>query len=136
MVLPVRLDLRQRCKRHQNNRGVTCVQVGEVTDLVDEHRASGTAGGGPAFDSRREHEVVDDQLPASLEQIKQGRLATRSIEDVFLVDLHDQQSAALRCQGVPCSGCFLLLGEQLFVSALPLGRGKDLQRHQVTVLAC
>ncbi len=76
--------------------------------------------------------MVDDQLPASLEQIKQGRLATRSIEDVLLVDLHDRQSAPLGCQRVPCLGCFLLLAEQLFVSALPLGRGNDLQRHQVT----
>jgi hypothetical protein len=44
------------------------VQMGKVADLVDEHRTAAAAHRRPAVDPRGEHEVVDDQLAAPVEQ--------------------------------------------------------------------
>ena len=46
--------------------------------------------------ARVEHEVVDDELAAALEQVEQARLAVRALEDVVLVDLDHRQLAGAR----------------------------------------
>jgi hypothetical protein len=60
-----------------------------------------------------EHEVVDDELTPPIEQINQARLACRSLEDVFLVDLDHRERAACGVHRVPLVGELLFLGEQL-----------------------
>jgi hypothetical protein len=62
------------------------------------------------------HEVVDDELSASLEQVKQARLSVGTIENVILFDPHHWQPAALRIQRVTRPGGGLFLGEQ-FIAA-------------------
>jgi len=92
------------------------VWVREVADVVDDDRASLAAG----VPSRVEHEVVDDQLPAAVEEVEQRRLAVRSVEDVFLVDPDHRESASLGVQPVSGAGEVLLLGEQPLTRDQPL----------------
>jgi dihydrofolate reductase len=51
------------------------VQVGGVADLVDERVAAA------------EHEVVEDELPPALEQVREPELPLRALELVVLLDL-------------------------------------------------
>jgi hypothetical protein len=64
--------------------------------------------------------VVEEQLPASLEEIEQRRLALRPVEDVLLLDVHARQPAALGRERVPRAGGFLLLDEKHVPYCLPL----------------
>jgi hypothetical protein len=65
--------------------------VGEVADLVDEHRAAIAA----RLLVGAEHEVVEDELTASLEEVDQARLAVPALEHVLLFDPDHRQAAAL-----------------------------------------
>src|SRR5215472_9287410 len=65
--LPERLDLADRRPGYRRERGITGVQVSQVTDavgLVGADRAAFVPG-------RVEHEVLHDELRAALEQIEQ-----------------------------------------------------------------
>ena len=86
-----------------------------MADLVDEHRAADAAH----VLVRSEHEVVEEQLPAPLEEIEQRRLAVRPVEDVVLVDPHPRKPAALGGERVARTGGFLLLGEERVPRCLP-----------------
>jgi len=57
---------------------------------------------------RPEHEVIDEQLRASAEQIRKGRCALVGVEAVLLVDPHPGQLLALPRQLVaaPCQRLF------------------------------
>jgi hypothetical protein len=92
------------------------VQVGEVADAVGQERAGLAA----LFPVRVEHEVVDQQLTAALEQVEQAGLAVRALEDVFLVNLDDRQLAPLSVQRVSLPGEFLLLRQQRPAGGQPL----------------
>jgi hypothetical protein len=81
--------------------------VGEVADLVDEHGAAVAA----RLLVRPEHEVVEEQLPTALEEVHQGRLAGRAVEDVVLVHPDPRQPATLGGERVACPGGLLLLGK-------------------------
>ena len=85
--------------------------MGEMADVVDEERTTGTTRGRPAVDPRSEHEVVDDELAATIEQIEQARPAVRAFEPVVLVDPHHRQPAALCGQRVSRTGRCLFLRE-------------------------
>src|SRR6202158_2968701 len=74
---------------------------------------------------RTEHEVIDDELAAPAEEIAQGLLAARSIEDVLLVHPHPGQLPPLGAERVPLPGKGLLLGEQLLAGCQPLGLRYD-----------
>src|SRR6266545_5416329 len=71
-------------RRRHAGRSSTPIGVGEVADLVDEHRAAVAAN----VMVRAEHEVVEEQLPAALEEVEQRGLARRPIEDVVLLDVN------------------------------------------------
>jgi hypothetical protein len=43
------------------------MQMGEMADLIDEHRAAVTSCFWPPVSPGTEHEVVDDQLPTAFE---------------------------------------------------------------------
>lgn len=77
------------------------------------------------------HEVVDDELMATLEQVQQARLAVRTLEDIILLDQDHWQSAALGVQRITTTGEFLLLGEQLLARSEPLGSRHDFWKFQV-----
>src|SRR5680860_886223 len=66
-----------------------------------------------------EHKVVDDKLPAPLEQVAQACLAGRSLEDVILVDFYHRQPATLGVYRVARTSDFLLFREQRFASRKP-----------------
>src|SRR5262249_30605954 len=88
-------------------------------DVIDDHRAARAAGRRPAIDTGRKHEVVDDELAASLEQFDEARLAVRSVEDVILFDSDHWQPAALCIQCVSRSRGSLFLGEQALTGHAP-----------------
>ena len=91
------------------------MQVGEVADLVDEHRATVAA----RILVRPEHEVVEEQLRATLEEVEQAGLAVGSLERVVLVDQHPWQAATLGGECVSRPGCFLFLGKERLACCLP-----------------
>src|SRR5687768_5826039 len=93
-----------------------------VGDLVRAGRAAGT----PVLPLRIEHEVLDDELAASLEEAGQADLAVRSLEDVVLVDPHHRQPAPVSVEGVPGPGELLLSREQRLASRVPLVVRNDL----------
>src|SRR5262249_60672928 len=106
---------------HEREGCVTGMQVGEMADLVDEHRAAVAA----CVLIRPEHEVVEEQLSATLEDFEQRGLAVRTVEDVALVDSDHRQRATLGRERVSCPGGFLLLRKECGTCGLPLLRGDD-----------
>src|SRR5206468_2262975 len=74
---------------------------------------------------RSEHEVIEEQLPAPLEQVEQRGLAARPVEDVVLVDPDPRQPTTLGGERVSCPGGFLFLGKERLPRCLPLRLGDD-----------
>ncbi|MNO57938.1 hypothetical protein D3C76_484860 [compost metagenome] len=123
---PERLEFSERCMGHRHHRDVMVRQVlvGPV-DVVGQERATGTAFI-PAFG---EHEMVNDQLAAAIEQVGEFQFAIGSLEVVVLVDFHPGQGAPFCAEFVP------LLGESLFVSQVLFARGEPFfPRHNGVVL--
>jgi hypothetical protein len=73
-----------------------------------------------------EHEVVDQQMAAVVEQLGQGRWAVVGVEAVGLVDRDPGQLAALAGQLVADPGVDLLALQQLLAGGLPLLRADNL----------
>src|SRR5690349_5635794 len=96
------------------------MQMREMPDLIDEHRATGTAGGGPTSDTGRIHEVVEDQLPAPIEKIDELCCPTRPLKGVVLRNFDHGPPPALRSEGVVSPHEGLFPGDDLFVRSLPL----------------
>src|SRR5262249_39786431 len=67
----------------------------------------------PGVPGRIEHEMLDDQLAAPVEQVAQGGLARRSLELIGLVDTLPRQRATQSAELVAQPGELLFLGEQL-----------------------
>ena len=66
-----------------------------------------------------EHEVLDDKLAASVEQVGEGDLAVRSVEHVVLLHLDPGQRATLGAQLVAQPGEFLFLAQQFLARGKP-----------------
>src|SRR5436305_6260908 len=82
------------------------------------------------------HEVVDDELAATLEEVGQGQLGVPTAEHVLLVDLDHRQPPALGVQGVALAREALLLLEQLLAGGDPLLAGDhigQIQGHRGTI---
>src|ERR1700687_4846954 len=92
-----------------------------AVEVIGDERAARAA----LLPVRTEHEVIDDELAAPAEEIAQGLLAARSIEDVLLVHPHPGQLPPLGAERVPLPGKGLVLGEQLLSGAQPLGLRSD-----------
>jgi len=101
------------------------VQVGRVAEVVDHERAHVAA----LVPFRVEHEVVDDELAAALEQVEQSHAAVRAFEAVRLLDLDHRQPPTFDAQLVSRSGSRFLLGQQLLASHQPLASGNDVLVH-------
>jgi hypothetical protein len=114
---PMRRLTRSICgcrARDEGERGVARVDVGQVADLVGEHRAAA-----PRLPIGRKPEVVDDQPAAALEEVDQRDGPVRTVEGVIGGELHHRLATALGAQGVAGPGGLLLRQESL-VEALPL----------------
>src|SRR5205814_2821128 len=74
---------------------------------------------------RPEHEVVDEQLGAAVEELGEGLRAVLRLEAVVLVDPDPGQLAPLPGQLVAPAGELLLLLQQLVALRLPLLLGAD-----------
>jgi hypothetical protein len=76
--------------------------------VVDLERAADAA----ILLAGRQHEVLDDELAAALEQFGERPLAVRRVEDVSLFDFDPRQVAAFGAEPVALPGQFFFLGEQ------------------------
>ena len=79
----------------EHERRVPHVEVGEVTHVVDEHRAPRASTVGPVLDARLKEGPVHDQLRPAVEQVGQRQFAVGSDEPVVLLDLNPRQPAPL-----------------------------------------
>src|SRR5262249_29784859 len=79
-----------------------------------------------------EHQVLDDQLVAPREQVRQGLLSVRPLERVGLVDALPRQVAPLLAQRIARPREVLLLGEQLLARLDPfLARDLFVVCHEI-----
>ena len=69
----------------EHERRVTRIQMGDVRNLVGEHRAADAGVLGPAVHAGLEEGAVHDQLTPTVEQVEQTLLAFRPFELVFLL---------------------------------------------------
>ena len=101
-----RLDFRQRCARHDDERHVALRKMNRgAVEMIGQIRAARAA----LLPAGTEHEVIDDELALAAEQIGQGFLAVRTVEHVSLFDLFPRQRAALAGELVArFRECFLL----------------------------
>src|SRR6266516_6389794 len=112
----VGLQLAQRRPRDAGERHIPGVQVGRgAVEGIGHRRADRTA----RRIGRAEHEVVDDQLGAPVEQLCQRLVSLVGVEAVLLFDRQPRQVAPLGGELVAAAGQFLLLGEQLVAGGMP-----------------
>src|SRR3954447_2154156 len=101
----------------------------EPVHAVGHRRADGAAGGV----GRAEHEVVDEELRAAVEQVRQGLRPLVGLEAVLLLDLHPGQLATPLCELVTAAGVLLLEPKQLLAGLVPLlARPGPRLRHRGT----
>src|SRR6476646_3176146 len=73
-----------------------------------------------------EHEMVDDQLAASFEEIGQCDLPVRTVENVLLVDFHPREGATLGGELIAHPGKAFFIGKMLFAGIKPFLARNDL----------
>jgi len=69
--------------------------------------------------------VLDDQLAARAEKVREGDRTVRSLEQVGLGDLDHREPAAVGVEGIAGAGELLLLREQAAPGLEPLLAGYD-----------
>ncbi|MNT14070.1 hypothetical protein D3C72_1490610 [compost metagenome] len=94
------------------------VLVGAV-DMVGEEGAARA----PLLPAGAEHEMVDDQGAAAIEQVGQALAPARPFEVVRRVDAHPGQRAALGAEPVALAGEGLLLAQQRLAGLQPFFAG-------------
>src|SRR5258708_4126245 len=113
----VLLQFRERSPRHRAERDVVICEVDDgAVEAVRDRRAGGTSCRvvGP------EHEVIDEELGASTEEIGERCCALFCVESILLVDSHPGQLLASPRQFV-AAPCQVFLGlEQLQPGREPL----------------
>src|SRR5213593_5190832 len=105
------------------------MEVGGVSDLVDEHGAAVAAGLRPATDAGCEHEMVQHELTAAFEEVAQPRRALGACEHIVLLDPRHRLAAPLRRKFVPGARSRLFFREESLVGGLPLGLRNDLRER-------
>src|SRR5436190_1810539 len=126
-------QLLERADRLDHQGHVVAVEVreGSVEVIGDE----GAAGASRVLlvdpEPVAEHEVVDEQLRAPVEELGKGLLPIVRLEDVLLLDPDPGQLLASACQVVAPAHVFLLGVEQLPPCCQPLvsARGSVLSHH-------
>ncbi len=85
--------------------------------------------------ARAEHEVVDEELGATVEELRQAPRALVGLEPVVLLDPHPWQLPPLLRELITEPGVFLLASQQLFAGRLPFLAAPDLViRHRGCLL--
>lgn len=95
-------------------------------EMIREERAARAS----SLPIRTEHEVIDDQLAAAIEEIGKRFPAGRRIENIVFLDLHPGQGHALRIDAIAQMRCLLLAGKQLTAGLQPYVSGNDLVHCQ------
>jgi len=89
---PVGLERRERRARDEDQAGVPMVEVhDDAVEVVHPERAALAA----LLPARVEHEVLDDELAAPLEEIRERLAAAGAVEHAGLVHLHPGQVPAV-----------------------------------------
>src|SRR6266403_1746097 len=96
--LTICLELCDRSARDRDKADVVMLEMlPRAVDLVREQRTAGAS----LLPLGTKHEVMDDKLTASVEQVAQRHRAVDAFEDIVLLDLDPGQGAALLRQAVP-----------------------------------
>src|SRR5262245_44285349 len=104
-LLPVGCELCEGSARSQREGRVALAQQREVAQRVHVPRAARAS----LLPCRIEHEVIDDELAAALEQWLETELAARAVEYIVFLDPHHRQATPLGVDAV------VVLGELLLV---------------------
>jgi hypothetical protein len=91
------------------------VDIGAI-EMIGQIRTAWAA----RLPARAVHEVIDDELALAAEQIGEGFLAARPVENIGLLDLYPRQLAPLFAERIALSGEFLFRGEQRLARLQPL----------------
>src|ERR1700730_9035036 len=86
-----------------------------AVDMIGQERATRTT----LLPFRTEHEVIDNQLAASVEEIRKTLFSFGAIEDVLLRDFDPWELSALCTERVSPTCKFFFLLKQLFPSSKP-----------------
>jgi hypothetical protein len=78
--------------------------------------------------ARREHEVIDGELAAAPEQIRERALALWPLEYIGLFDLDPGQLTACGAESIQLMGDGFLLGEQRLAGGKPFLAGGDFRQ--------
>ena len=107
-------DLGLRRPRDRDECDVVMFKVDtSAVDMIGQKRAAFAA----LLPSRSEHEMVDNQLAASIEQVGQPLLSVRAIELVLFVNLDHRQPATFGADRISLMICqFLVLGAESLAS--------------------
>jgi hypothetical protein len=127
-----RFDLGQRRSRNRHQRHVVMLEMDEsAVDVIGLERAADAA----FLPSRAEHEMIDDQLAASIEEVGERLLAVRPIEQIGLFDPDPGQLAALPCHLVADLGQRLLMRQMRLARDQPFFPRDDFLRvHEISPL--
>jgi hypothetical protein len=86
---------------------------------------------------RAVHQVIDEQLRAPVEELRQGLRSVAGREAILLLDGHPRQLLALAGELVAATGQLLLALEQLLARDQPLlARPDPVLRHRGCLLRC
>jgi hypothetical protein len=82
------------------------------------------------------HQMMDDELTASVEQVSERQLALRRGEDIDLLDLDPGQSAPLGAQAVARPHVLLLLDQKRLTRSEPFVLRDDLREFHRSPRVC
>src|SRR5664279_6348175 len=89
------LDFRQSCPRNRGERRIPLRQVDpHSVEIVGDERAARAA----FLPSRTEHEMIDNQLAAAVEQLSQRLLSMRTLKNILFLDLLPRHLAPAAAQ--------------------------------------
>src|SRR5262249_25555953 len=80
------LDVRLGCARSEHERGITGVQMGDMSDLICDEGTANARMFRPAVHTGLEKRAVDDQLMTTFEEVEQPGLTVRAVEFVLLLN--------------------------------------------------
>src|SRR5262249_6239587 len=115
-------ELLERRSGREQQRRVSGLQVDDLwRECVGDRRADSAS----RRVGRAEHEVVDEQLRAAVEELGEGLLAVLSVERVVLLHLHPGELPALARELVAAARELLLLLQEFVALCLPRFLGRD-----------
>jgi len=111
------LDFGERCARNDRERHVALCEMDiRAVEMVSKERAARAA----RFPARTQHEMVDDELVAAVEQVGERLLAARRVEYIILLHLHPRQITTLATQIIARPGEGFFGGEMRLALLEPI----------------